>query len=410
MNGGSLVPDKNTANEALLHFAKAFFFFLLGILFLIINSQKILNEAYLDFKVVGGVHFFTLGFLTLSIFGALRVFAGVALGAQGYGVKIVTFIRWTWFLSVLSFSFGLILLEKTLIKFGVLGLGIGILLFSIHIIPALIKSKRGKLTRAYLSLALLSLWCAYLLGGNAALAKIGESLYSLPIGYLKAHIIFAIFGFVGSTVIGVGLHLIPMFALSKESSNIYVKIIFPLWIFAQFFAGIGAFIPEPYLTISFVLIGISGVLWFIQILTYLKLRVRKENDPGLILATLATSLFVLSMFIVPFVESRTLFVGLVLVGWLCLFTLGIIHRVVPFLVWFNRFARNAGRGKVPKVKDLVSNKVAFLTVISSIFGITLWSIGIYLEILRLTFCGGIFLMIGSCLPLIQLKRLYGKVS
>lgn len=418
----SAAPDKNTATESLLHFSKAFLFLLAGLVALVWNSERLSQGAFMDHRVLGGLHWITLGWLSLSIFGALRVFTGVALGSQGFGIGLIPWIRWIWTLGVILFPLGLILQSSYSIIIGVSAIGIALFLFSLHIVPALYRSKRGGLTRWYLCIALTSLWGAWILGGLAAFVRAGRPLAMLPAGYLAAHVLLAVFGWVGATVVGVGSHLIPMFALSKESNQLAVKSALPIWATVPVFAFLGAFYPEPFLSLGYYAVALGSILWFIQVFIYLRNRIRNERDSGLFLAGGATVLLILSWVILGIskvVEMGSLsqtsisvtFVGLVVIGWLTLFTLGIYHRVIPFLIWFARFARKVGRGgPVPKVKELVNENIGMTTAISALVGAIIWGDGLIFENAHATYCGSSFILFGSLLSLLQLKTLLGEVK
>lgn len=412
LSTSSGVPDKHTAKEALVHFATAFAFLITGLASLAWNSDQLSQGSFSDGRVVGGLHFITLGWLSLSIFGALRVFTGVALGSQGFGQSWVSSIRRIWTASAVLFPLGLMLNSPALILPGVIGIGSALALFTAHMVPALVKAKRGGLTRAYLSVAILSLWGTWLLGGIAGSLRAGVVTVALPQGYFLAHILLAVFGWVGSTVIGVGSHLIPMFALSRDASDVPAKIALPIWSSIPVFAALGAFFGSPYLEFGFVAAGCGSVLWFAQVAIYFRTRMRKERDPGLFLAGGATALLVAS-WIVGLMSKATdraplSFLSLVVIGWLTLFTLGIYHRVIPFLIWFARFARESGRGPVPKVKDLIDERLGLATAASTLTGICLWALGLLLGEAPCAYIGSFLVLAGSVLSLGQLRTLLGK--
>lgn len=402
------VPDKNTAKEALKHFVTAFGFLIVGIAALIVNSPRLSEGSFADARVIGGVHFITLGWLSLSIFGALRVFSGVALGRQGFALGLVPWIRRLWIAGVLFFPAGLIVHSSVCILLGALSIGIALLLFTIHIVPALVTAERGRMTRAYLGIAVISLWGTWLLGASAASIRAGSSVVSLPPGYLAAHILLAAFGWVGATIVGVGSHLIPMFALSRSPAQWPVKAALPLWGLIPVLAVIGAFHPQPFLKIAWMVAAGGSLLWLIQIKFYFEARLRKERDPGLFLAAGATVWLAIAWVIAAVANTPIVFVGLVVVGWLTLFTLGIYHRVIPFLVWYMRFAKNAGRGPVPKVKDLTDERLGMLTAVSALGGVAVWALGLYARRAPAAYIGAALIFCAVLAAAGQTKSLFLK--
>lgn len=403
-------PDPNVAKESLTHFASAFLFLLLGVSALLWNSSRLSQGLYADARVLGGLHFITLGWLSVSIFGALHVFTGVALGTQGLARALVPWIRRLWIAGAALFPTGLILGVPALIVIGVASVGLALALFTVHFVPALARSKRGELTRGYLAVALLSLWGTWLLGASAALVRSGNPLGTLPAGYFQAHILLAVFGWVGATVVGVGSHLIPMFALSREPALWPVKLALPIWSGIPVLGALGAFYPQPALTIAWVLAAAGSVLWIAQVVIYFRTRLRRERDAGLALAAGATALLGFAWAVDVLASAPTAFVGLLVIGWLTLFTLGIYHRVVPFLVWFARFARGAGKGRVPKVKELLDERIAVATMGTALLGALLWDAALFFRWSLLAYAGSTLLLAGCLLALSQLKTLLGEVK
>jgi len=399
-------PDSETAIEAMIHFITAMFFLFAGLVALVWNSGRLADGQFSDPRVVGGLHFITLGWLSLSIFGALRVFTGVALGTQGYNKKLVPWIRSIWSLGAVLFPMGLILQKPLLIMSGAPLIGVALLLFTIHIVPALIMSERSGFTKWFLFIGIISLWGTWLLGLTAALIRAGIFV-TPPEGYFFAHILLAVFGWIGSCVLGVGSHLIPMFALSKVTRQWPIKAALALWAFIPLCGVLGAFYTEPFLTIGWSIAGFGSLLWIIQVAHYFKGRLRKEAEPGLMLAGGSTILLGLSWFYIFFQEASISFVGLLIIGWLTLFTLGIYHRVIPFLAWYARFARNIGKGVTPKVQDLIDWKLGMMTTGFSLAGAIIWSIGLFTHLSSLTYTGSASILIAALISLGQLRTLIG---
>lgn len=414
----ALRPDPDAAKGALRYFSTAFLFLLAGLSVLVWDSPLIANGHFLDTRVLGAIHFLTLGWLSLSIFGALRVFSGVALGSTGYLPWLSQAVWVTWATGVVLFPGGLITQTPQLIIAGIFLIGLGLLGFTVHFVPALIQATRGFLTRMYLSVALASLWCAWLLGSGAGFHRANWFPWSLPDGYFQAHLLLAIFGWVGATVVGVGTHLIPMFALSNKPKEWPAKAAFPFWALTSLLACLGAFWSNPFLLLGWICAAIGSVLWGIQVFLYFKVRIRKERDPGLYIAAAATLVLLGSWPIFYFADflkqwptrAGFSFIAVVLVGWLVVFTLGIYHRVIPFLVWFQRFADQMGKTRVPRVAEMVNKRLATLTGCLAVGGVLIWIPGVYSQSLFLVYLGSSMLCSAGFCTLGQLRTLLGKPS
>lgn len=396
-------PDLDAAKDALKHFATAICFLIIGLAALVWNSGRLATEDYSDLRVIGGLHFITLGWLSLSVFGVLRVFSGVSLGAQGFIRPLGTWVRYLWTLGTLTFPAGLIHEIPVLIATGASLLGLAILLFTIHFVPA-IKMAREGVTKWFLAIALLSLWGTWFLGLLAALVRSNIPWAHLPPGYFSAHVLFAVFGWMGATAVGVGSVLIPMFAYSKGHTEMPLKAALGVWALIPVFAGLGAYLEDPYLTIGWTLAGIGSALWVLQVMLYLRARLAKKLDPGMKLAGGSTLLLGVAWVFYLITDGTISFLGLVLVGWLTLFTLGIYHRILPFLCWFLLISRPI-KGRMPKVEDLIDPKFAWVTEVLGLVGAVLWGTALFLQLPALAYVGAGHILAAALISLMQLRTL-----
>lgn len=407
---GGFTAGNGTANagEALKHLATAFVFLILGLAALCWNSDLLVKGGARSGQVVAGLHFLTLGWLSLSIFGALQVFSGVALGGAPLDRRLSRLARWIWTGGVLLFVGGFLIGKIALLGTGFLILGLALALYTIQIVPVLLQAKRGQITRVFIGIAFFSLWCAWLLGVTSGLARSGwgPALRVLPPGALQAHLLFAIFGWAGSMVIGVGSHLVPMFALSRGNSPLPLKLTLAVWVALPVTGILSAFFPSPWVSIGWGLAAVGSILWAVQFYLYLAARVRREKDPGLRIAAQATAFLLLAWGLAGFLADPVPFVALAIVGWLCFFTLGIYHRVVPFLVWFLKFSRPVLGKPAPKVKDLTDPNIATFVEVLVAAGLVVWIAGLWRHSAGAAYVGSGLMAIGALCALLQLKPLF----
>jgi len=401
-------PESGSAIEAIKHFGAAFVFLILGLAALVANSDAIASGGAGAVNVIAGLHLLTLGWLSLSIFGALQVFMGVALGVSPAANGLTAWTRRVWIVGVVLFPMGLAAHRAALIGSGLLALGVGLSLLTIQMAPALWRAKRGPLTRAYSIIALCSLWCAWSLGTLAGLARVGWVPLGLPPGYFVAHVLIAAFGWVGAMIGGVGSHLVPMFALSKPTTALPMKIALPLWAGVLVFGMLSAFQPDPWSRIAWSLAAGASALWIIQFTLYLLRRLRKEKDPGIVIAGFATGFLGAAWIVLVLFKTPQAFMGIIIIGWLSLFTLGIYHRVIPFLFWFYHFSTGKNRGAVPRVKDLLNERLAAATVFLSISGVSVWVTGFIAQEPFMVYGGSGCLLVGALICLGQIHPLSGE--
>lgn len=404
----SVDVTKNAA-EALKHFATAFVFLVLGLATLVANSDLLATGAARTSPVVAGLHFITLGWLSLSIFGALQVFTGVALGGVQLNRHYAPWGRRVWTLALLLFVGGLYEQNQFAVGGGVALLGVALVLYTVQMIPALLQAKQGQITRIFTAIAFFCLWCVWILGSLAGLARAGwvPALTILPPGYLQTHILLAVFGWVGSMIIGVGSHLIPMFALSRNTSQFFLKSALMFWLVLPLVGLVSAYYPNPWIKISWGVAAIGSICWAIQFVLYFRNRVRRERDYGLMITALATAFMLAAWVQAGSVTDPVPFIALALLGWLSFFTLGIYHRVLPFLVWFMKYARPQKGLPPPKVKDLIDPGVSVLVMSVFGVGIVLWMSGLNLHLVTAVRCGAVLMLLGSLCSLGHLKTLRG---
>lgn len=375
--GASVAPDKKSSMEALIFFLTAYLFFLLGLFYLAANSDILVKGGYAHPKIIASLHFVTLGWLSTSIFAALRVFLNVALGEHFCAKFLYPYFGVCWSLGVICLFLGLYLTLPFVMIYGAIFLGIAIAIFTLMILPPLLKAKRNGISRFFLLYATASLWIVWLLGFNFLLARAGMPMIANFQNVLQAHIVFAIFGWVGSVVIGVGTHLLPMFWLCKESAQWPTKITLILYPTFLTFAFVGVFLEKINFTYIWACAGICSFLWGLQVLLYFKSRLRKDLDSGMLLAMASTCVSLLAwMLLIPGGKAPS-FIALLVLGWLSLFTFGIYHRVIPFLFWFKRYVIDKkGKGKLPKVNDLINPRLASFSVVSSLAGALVLCVGL----------------------------------
>ncbi|MGM0575499.1 MAG: hypothetical protein ACQEXJ_07190 [Myxococcota bacterium] len=404
MMPGAMSADPRAAAQALVRFASAYAFLLAGLATLAWSGDLLADGRLLDGPVVAGVHFLTLGWLSLSIFAALRVFGGVALGSPLESPRL-GLVQWlAWLAGSTIFPLGLAFGSAWAIATGAGALVVGVAAFTGVAVPAYVRATRGRLTRAYLLVALASLWIVLALGVTAAILRAGFAGVMPPPGYFHAHLLVAIFGWVGATVVGVGAHLLPMFALSREPNEWCIRAAFPLFASVPVFGGLGAFFPAL-LPFGWGAAGLGSALWIVQVAVYARTRLRRGADSGLALAAAATGLLGLAWVALLAASLSLPYVALLVVGWLTLFTLGIYHRVVPFLVWFGRFSTRVGRGRVPMVSDLTDPRVAWFTAGGSLVGVVGWAAGLALGEVAVVHAGAALMVTAVAASLLQIRTL-----
>lgn len=338
-------------------------FFLAGTLGLYFIAPELSRGLFFVPTVAAVVHLFVLGWVVLSIFGALCQFMPVAVGRGLRWERLAHVSFASHVLGVALFVLGLVSTRAPVLHAGATFLTVSFTLFAINLGATLIAVKDRSLTWWALSGATVFILATPVYGVLLAL-NLHSGLFQDRFLIVATHAHVAIIGFIMLVVVGVAHRLLPMFLLSHGASER------PAWIAVTLFFSAAAILAIPYgPSVKLVIAGVlasGGVFAFVtQAIGFFRNRKRKAVDPGMRLAGVGIVGLVVATLIAPFALTRgvanmqllvTYFA--VIIGALSMFVAGHYYKIVPFLVWYHRFGPLVGLRKVPKVADLYSAKVA----------------------------------------------------
>ncbi len=211
--------------------------------------------------------------------------------------------------------------------------------------------------------------------------EINVDIFSL----LKGHIYLVFVGYVGITIIGMSLILLPMFWLSHSFSQKYVTYALYLLCVSIFLVVVSSlFDIEIFANIGYVGSILAFLLYFYQIYIIFNTKVRVEKDVyyysmQVSYISMLVSL-ILGIYYLIFPEQNILFtLGWVLfVGFIGFVIIGHLYKIVPFLVWYQRFSPLIGKQKVPMLADMVPTKSAKVQFVFNLTGLIIVSLGLFL--------------------------------
>jgi hypothetical protein len=224
----------------------------------------------------------------------------------------------------------------------------------------------------------------FLLGFNLSIPFMkGNHLH-----YLSLHAALGFGGWFAMIIMGVSYKLLPMFTLS------YTYKTWPGWAAFSFVnLGILGIIVEfltnrPFYSTVFILIGL--IMFSYQVILIMKGRMRKALDIGLRHALLSYVYIpvaailgvVISLSnIAPDIRQRIILIYgfTVLFGCITLLIIGMMYKIVPFLVWFHKYSDKVGKEKVPLLKDMFSEKIGSIQFWLINIGVPGVMVGLYLE-------------------------------
>ncbi|MCC6521399.1 MAG: hypothetical protein IT373_01935 [Polyangiaceae bacterium] len=348
-------PEASSPALPAAHFAVALVFFALGALGLVWIAPDLAHGTFYLRRVAAVVHLFTLGWLVLSIFGALCQFLPVAVGRplRSRHAAQLAFVAQT--VGALGLVLGLLTETRPLLHAGAGALALAFAVFALNLAATLAAVAERGLTWWALAGAALFLLVTPVFG---VVLATGQAADRFVVVAEHAHIAFV--GVVMLVVVGVAHRLLPMFLLSHGGGARAG------WVAAASFFACAALLAVP--VASEVRLALAGALgcagvgaFVVQAVTYFRHRKRRALDAGMRLAGMGIAALALAALLAPFALQRGMAAPrllcayfVVLLGGVALFVAGHYYRIVPFLVWFHRFGPHVGKRPVPKVAELYS--------------------------------------------------------
>lgn len=362
--------------------------------------------------VLATTHAFTLGFLTTIVFGALHQLFPAILGVGMRSARVARVGFWLLEAGILELVAGLWFWLPYLQAIGWILIFAAVGVVSWNLLPQRRRATQGKLVGRYISGGHSAFGFAMLLG----LARIGESAgwwHFDRLGTIAAHYHLGALGFVTLTAVGVSSRILPMFLASDDPPTWQLK-----WIGPVAALGLVLFTPAAILAWPVVRL-VGGLLLAVSALFYLWLargyfrRRTQPVDPAL--GHVAMSLGFLGI---------TILVGLVLlllphgfhpewwaayalvglVGWLVLFTVGVLYRILAFLSWLHVFGGRQIAGRPIEVGDLTRRRWAWSSLVVWTAGVLTAAAGLWLGNPGVAQVGAVLIAGGVALVLAQVVR------
>lgn len=358
-----------------------------------------------DLDVLAFVHLFLLGFVMMAIFGAMAQLVPVVLEVEHFAVElyyaVYPLLLIGTFLMVSGFYF-----YPVLLSFGGLVAFIAFGIFMFETFATLSKVKKLNFVSTTVLVANIFLLLGIIVGFIMALGYGGFVSVDLD-ALLKVHVFSVLFGYVGFTVMGLSYILIPMFWLSHSFDTRYLKI--ALWslaiaiisvVFGEVFdVGILSRIAEILLFVSF-------GFYFYELFLIYKTRARIQKDIYYYYMVYfafgfgASLVCAVGYYITKNDTTLVLFGFSVMFGMIAPMILGHLYKIVPFLVWFERFSPLVGKQKVPMLADMIPVQSVNLTLIFNILGFVCIFVSLMFGLDKI-FGGGVSFLVFSAVFLLK---------
>jgi len=365
-----------------------FSFVILGTLAVVASDN--LAMFFFTPTVLAVTHVMTLGWGTMIVMGAMYqlvpVILGVPIRHERWGR--IGFVIFAW--GTLELSVGFWAWRTWEIALGGVLLLLGVGLFLLNMTHTLAGVRQWNITGRFLVVALCYFTLTAGLGVILALNKQFHFLGSVELFNLAGHAHLGAIGWFTLTIMGVSYKLVPMFSLTHGHDEKLARII--LVMVGVGLAGLSPaliFGADRVMGLAFGGLAALGVYLFAyDTRRILRQRLRKTLDLALSYYAIAVGYLVAGT-----TFGLTLGLGLWegtlspnaqamiygylgLGGWVTLTIMGMLHKIVPFLVWFNRYSAKAGREPVPLLKDMLDTRIGWIALI-------FWNLGLLGSIVAL---------------------------
>jgi len=395
-------------------------YFKIGVGFYLLAMVALLSFSstfiYQEMAIAGWIHLFLLGFVMVVIFGAMAQLIPVVLEV-GHAIVDLYYV----ILPLLGVgAIGMVLgfwVNPALLSYGGLLVLVAMIIFAIEAFATLKKAEIKTLTVKTIAVSNTFLLLGILSGFVIALGLSGAISVDVN-AILKAHVYAVLGGFVLLTIMGLSLTLIPMFSLAHGFDETPIKRGFNLVaigvgvVFVSAIFGIDSIAWVGYI------LTLTGIGFYIyQIYIIYKLTVRKEMDiwaKSMIFgfSSLMLSLILAILSFLPNADEVWLHTSLwfFMIGFIGFLINGHLYKIVPFLVWFERFSPLVGKEPVPMLHEMYPKEKANMMFWYSSIGTVLGGVGLLVESDYLFKSGASLLVVGAVFLYLSMSKMlsYGK--
>lgn len=401
---------RNLATEMAPPFVLVAHYFIAAALFYALSAFLLpfyadsIDGYFLSSSIASLIHLYLLGFVMMVFFGAMYQLIPVVLEIPIFSKDFAYIQFYIFVVGIGLFCFGLAHTEYlSLMPYGAIMMYISMLIFVVNIFLTYKELEKWDIVAKFIFVANVFLFIGACVGFFMALDLV-YGFYGDILSLAKMHIATTIFGYVSMTIMGVGMVLLPMFSLSHGYSQKKIEFAFYFITVGLTLLLVGEVLHVRFLfEIGGALSGIAILLATLQMRGIFKARVRRQNDfwAKNMMASFLTLLLSVAVLVGAIVSGEQkyfiLFGFLLFFGFFIFFIIGHIYKILPFLVWYQRFSPHVGKMKVPMLSDMVKEKVADYQFWITLVGVVISSVGIALSVKSLFQLGTFIMAIATLL-------------
>ncbi len=355
-----------------------------------------INLDIQDFKLIGWVHLYMLGFVMMGIFAAMAQLGPIVVETKHYSVAIFKYL-WIFLVSgLLLMLYGFYIDVTFLLTGGSLVL-VAMLLYAGEFLLTLKNSKRKTSITKAMKMSNFFLLIGIITGLVMAAAFNGYIDIN-PHDILNMHTFGLVVGFVVLLIMGISIILIPMFGSSARISDNEFTNSFYTVAFGVILMMLSIFFYKTLLeSLAYFFTSLAVILYFYQLYKMTSSRKRVKHDIWAKSMYVAFSSFLIAfILLLVYLSTENILylksgVWLLFIGFFGFVIIGNFYKVIPFLIWFHIYSPLIEEQPIPMLHELLPTKLAQLQWFYSLSGLTLTTLALLLTNQAL-FLGGLVLL------------------
>lgn len=345
-------------------------------------QPEILAMYHYSPGAIAVTHLFVLGWLCSIVMGAMYQLVPVALETKlfserlaqiQFGFHLTGFVGMVWAFSAWNL--------KSVALFGLV-LAVGVVIFSYNLARTLLRVPKWNVVATSVASAIGWVLLAVAAGLVIAVAKsFSETLPTLagwvfrfdPLGAMHAHAHLGAIGFFLILIVGVSYKLIPMFTLSELQNPrraAWSVILLNVGLAGSF---VSILLRSPWKLAFALVVVLALALYVLELRAILRARKRAALDWGVrgfltavgFMFPLAIIAVVLSWPGLPVntytMQLENVYGFLGFVGVVSFAIIGMLYKIIPFIVWFGTYSQHIGRAQVPSLAELYSARLQIIS-------------------------------------------------
>lgn len=405
-----------------------------GVLWLILQPS-VLSTYHYNQHVIALTHLFVLGWICTVVMGAMYQLVPVALETRLFSERLA---KWQFAFHVIGFV-GMVWMfaRWNMTQVGHFGsaLAFGIALFIYNIARTLWRVPKWNVIATAVASALGWIAFAVLAGLSLATAKISFDAdaspnYSIekiiggisqfvhrfePLSAMHAHAHLGAIGFFIMLIVGVSYKLVPMFVLSEIQNPRRAIVSVALLNFGLIGTFAAILFRSRFKPVFALIVIIALAIYGSELIAIVRACKRRSFDWGIryfltavaLLAPLSLLGLALSWPKLPLnaftgqLENAYGFLGLI--GVISFAIMGMLYKIIPFLVWFGVYSRHIGKFKVPALAEMYSTRW-------QAFGYWNFLAGLFVIVTAILLANPLLVRAGACLLALSVVALLLNVG